>query len=265
MSVVRNLQAAKTRADLASLLGYQLKTFAFIVYQIPDSAKYTEFETPKRSGGMRKISAPVPRLKVLQKRLAVLLYDYLDELEKGRPPRRTLSHGFVRKRSIITNARAHRGRRYVLNIDLEDFFPSINLGRIRGVLIKDRRFMLHERVATAIAQIACQDGKLPQGSPCSPVMSNIVGRLLDVRMVRLAKEHGCRYTRYADDITLSTNEKIFPIEIAIAGGAGGDVWEAGPALTKAITKAGYIISRRKRGCSIVDRDSSSPASSLTSR
>jgi len=245
MSIVNKLQAATTRADLAALLGYQLKTFAFIVYQIPDAAKYTEFETPKRSGGMRKISAPVPRLKALQKRLATLLYDYLDELEMGRPPRRTLSHGFVRKRSIITNAHAHRGRRYVLNIDLEDFFPSINLGRIRGVLMKDKRFLLHERVATAIAQIACQGGKLPQGSPCSPVVSNIVGRLLDVRMVRLAKEYGCRYTRYADDITLSTNEKDFPAEIAIPTGVDGDVWEAGPALAKAIVKAGYVINAKK--------------------
>ena len=245
MSVVKDLQAAQTRGDLAKLLGYQLKNFAFIVYQIPDAAKYTEFETPKRSGGMRKISAPVPRLKALQRQLADLLYDYLDELEMGRPPRRTLSHGFVRERSIITNAHAHRGRRYVMNLDLEDFFPSINLGRIRGVLMKDQRFMLHERVATAIAQIACQGGKLPQGSPCSPVMSNIVGRLLDVRMVRLAKEHGCRYTRYADDITLSTNEKIFPPEIATAAGVAADIWEAGPALSKTIAKAGYVINAKK--------------------
>lgn len=245
MSVVEDLRAAETRGDLAKLLGYQLKKFAFIVYQIPDAAKYVEFETPKRSGGMRKISAPVPRLKALQQRLAALMYDYLDELDQGQPQRRTLSHGFVRERSIMTNAHAHRGRRYVLNIDLEDFFPSINLGRVRGVLMKDKRFMLHERVATAIAQIACQNGKLPQGSPCSPVMSNIVGRLLDIRMVRLAKEYGCRYTRYADDITLSTNEKVFPTEIATATGAEADVWEAGPALTEAIVKAGYVINAKK--------------------
>lgn len=247
MSIVKSLRAAKTRQDLADILGYQLKALAFIVYQIPDAAKYTEFETPKRSGGMRKISAPVPKLKTLQKRLAALLYAYLDELEDKRHPRRTLSHGFVKKRSIVTNAHAHRGRRYVLNVDLEDFFPSIHLGRIRGVLMKDHRFMLCDRVATAIAQIACHDGKLPQGSPCSPVMSNIVGRLLDIRMARLAKEHGCRYTRYADDITFSTNAKSFPSAMAVESATGGSVtgWEAGPELIKAITKAGYTINAKK--------------------
>lgn len=245
MSVVKELKAAKTRGDLANLLGYQLKTLAYIVYKIPDGAKYTEFETPKRSGGMRRISAPVPRLKILQRRLAALLYDYLDELDNGLPQRRTLSHGFVRKKSIITNAHAHRGRRYVLNVDLEDFFPSINFGRIRGVLMKDQRFMLELPVATLIAQIACYGGKLPQGSPCSPVISNIVGRLLDIRMVRLAKEYGCRYTRYADDITFSSNEKTFPADIANRTGALPDIWEAGPALTKAISKAGYVVNAKK--------------------
>jgi RNA-directed DNA polymerase len=193
---------------------------------------------------MRSISAPEPRLKVLQQRLASLLYEYLDELEAS-PRRRTLSHGFVRGRSIITNAHAHRGRRHVLNVDLSDFFPSINLGRIRGVLMKDRRFLLHERVATLIAQIACRDGVLPQGSPCSPVMSNIVGRLLDIRMARLAREHGCRYTRYADDLTFSTNEREFPAAMAVATGSAGDCWAAGTDLVHAITKAGYVINPAK--------------------
>ena len=82
---------------------------------------------------MRLIKAPVPRLANLQRRLANLLYDCLDELTKGAPPaRRSLAHGFEKKRSIITNASLHKRRRYVLNLDLQDFFPSINFGRVRG-------------------------------------------------------------------------------------------------------------------------------------
>lgn len=242
--MIDDLQAAQSRRDLAMLLGFQLKTLTYLVFQLPDAAKYIEFEIPKRSGGVRVISAPEPRLKVLQQRLATLLHGYLDELE-GSHRRRTLSHGFVRDRSIITNAHAHRGRRHVLNVDLADFFPSINLGRIRGVLMKDRRFLLNERVATLIAQIACRNGVLPQGAPSSPVLSNVVGHLLDIRMARLARHHGCRYTRYADDITFSTNERDFPAGMAVPTGGGADVWGAGPDLVDAITRAGYVINAAK--------------------
>ena len=193
---------------------------------------------------MRSISAPEQRLKVLQQRLAALLYACLDELEPS-PRRRTLSHGFVHERSILTNARAHRGRRHVLNVDLTDFFETINFGRVRGVLMKDRRFLLDERVATLIAQIACRNGVLPQGAPSSPVLSNVVGHLLDIRMARLSRHHGCRYTRYADDLTFSTNEKEFPAGMAVAVGAAGDVWQAGPDLVDAVTRAGYALNPAK--------------------
>ena len=114
----------------------------------------------------------------------------------------------------MTNAYIHKRRRYVLNLDLEDFFPSFNFGRVRGFFIKDKHFALHERVETIIAQIACHDNELPQGSPCSPVISNLIAHLLDVRLARLAKAHKCTYSRYADDITFSTNRKEFPSDLA---------------------------------------------------
>jgi len=114
----------------------------------------------------------VPQLKLAQRRLANLLYDCLDDLLKAAPQRRPLAHGFVRKRSIITNAALHKRRRYVLNLDLQDYFPSINFGRVRAVFMKDNNWSLQEKVATVIAQIACDEHVLPQGSPCSPVISN---------------------------------------------------------------------------------------------
>src|SRR5262249_16793586 len=125
-----------------------------------------------------------------------------------------VAHGFKRKRDIRSNARQHRHRRWVFNIDLEDFFPSINFGRVRGFFIKNRDFALHEEVATVIAQIACHDNSLPQGSPCSPVISNLVAHLLDMRLVKLASTNGCTYSRYADDLTFSTNKKEFPADVA---------------------------------------------------
>ena len=67
------------------------------------------------------------------------------------------AHGFKRGRSIITNAQQHRHRRWVFNFDLEDFFPSINFGRVRCFFLKNRDFGLQGRIATVMAQIACHD------------------------------------------------------------------------------------------------------------
>src|SRR6202040_3753547 len=106
----------------------------------PDPLKYVTFDIPKRKGGKRSISAPHPMLALLQHRLSKLLYDCLVELKKGPSPWRSLAHGFEQNRSIITNATLHKRRRYVLNLDLEDFFPSINFGRVRGFFIKDQHF-----------------------------------------------------------------------------------------------------------------------------
>ena len=119
-------------------------------------------------------------------------------------------------RSIITNARQHRNRRYVFNVDIQDFFGSINFGRIRGYFIADKNFQLQSKVATVLAQIACFENALPQGSPCSPIISNLIGHIVDIHLAKLAARVGCTYTRYADDLTFSTNKPTFPNQIATA-------------------------------------------------
>ena len=145
----------------------------------------------------------------------------------------------------MTNAAVHKRRRYVLNLDLKDFFPSINFGRVRGIFIKDKRFALDPKVATLIAQIACHDHVLPQGSPCSPVISNIVGHLLDIRLVRFAKAQKCTYSRYADDITFSTNAKAFPADVAAPVSGSEHDWALGAALLKELKKADFEVNPAK--------------------
>lgn len=245
MTILTRLQAAKTLDDIAALLGYKPSALAYLLYRLPAGSRYSTFEIPKRDGTSRQILAPTPKLKLLQRRLANLLNLTLDELDKAGPPRRPLAHGFAKDLSIVTNAAVHKKRRYVLNLDLQEFFPSINFGRVRGIFIKDKRFGLAPEVATIIAQIACQDNALPQGSPCSPVISNIVGHLLDIRLVRFAKANKCTYSRYADDITFSTNAKVFPAEVALQIAGSEHRWELGTPLLREIAKAGFGVNLAK--------------------
>jgi RNA-directed DNA polymerase len=242
---LQRLRDAKTRDDLARLLGFTPSGLSYVLYKVPSQAKYTSFEVPKRTGGNRQIKAPQPMLALLQRRLANLLYDCLDELKKETPARRSLAHGFERKRNIITNASLHKRRRYVLNLDLEDFFPSINFGRVRGFFLKDKHFAVQPRVATIIAQIACHENELPQGSPCSPVISNLVGHLLDARLARLAKTCKCTYSRYVDDITFSTSRKDFPSELAAPVTGSQCEWQLGAELRDKIERSGFRINGKK--------------------
>src|SRR5437870_3961480 len=172
MSQLKSLKAAVGLHDIAQLLGFQAKALAYILYVKPLQSRYISFQMAKRRGGVRLISAPAPDLKLLQRRLSDLLQNCIDEINKTHGRKDQLAHGFKRRRSIITNATGHRKRRWVLNLDLEDFFGTINFGRVRGFFMKDRNFALPAATATILAQIACHENKLPQGSPCSPVISN---------------------------------------------------------------------------------------------
>jgi retron-type reverse transcriptase len=245
MSSLDSLKSITTRAEMAKLLQFKPASFAYVLFKQPNAAKYKTFEVPKRSGGKRTIHAPIDALKLIQRKLSVLLQDCVDEINTAKNLQNRVSHGFTRKRSIITNARRHRNRRYVFNLDLEDFFPSIHFGRVRGFFIKDRNFALHEDVATVIAQIACREKTLPQGSPCSPVISNLIAHVLDMHLVRLASRVGCTYSRYADDLTFSTNKKVFPSEIAVQSGTDPNLWVPGEELQRLITHAGFLVNKSK--------------------
>ena len=245
MTELEKLRNAKSLSDFASLLGYKPKAFSYILYKIDNEKKYIAFTIPKKTGGERRIKAPIDQLKTLQKRLAELLNGCFEEIFIKDKHNRSISYGFRKDHSIIKNAKNHKNKRHVFNIDLQDFFPSINFGRVRGFFIKNVHFQLVPEVATIIAQIACHNNELPQGSPCSPVISNLIGHLLDIRMVYLAKKAQCTYTRYADDLTFSTNKKEFPEIIASQQSLDSKKWIVGKKLKKEIIKVGFIINENK--------------------
>ena len=174
---------------------------------------YRTFTIPKKSGGVRTISAPVKMLKSMLTYTNRILQAFYEAPE--------CVTGFVPSRSVVDNAERHVGRRYVFNADLKDFFPSIPQARVWGAL-KCRPFNFNDTVASAIAGLCCiedtytaEDGGvgvrncLPQGSPCSPVLTNIVCHNLDWKLGGLARRFRVRYSRYADDITFSGDADVF--------------------------------------------------------
>lgn len=164
------------------------------------SRMYTQFNITKGSGKVRTITAPNQRLKIIQYKLALLL----NQLYHVRNP----VHGFVPKRSVKTNAESHGRRRFVVNLDLKDFFPTITEKRIVGLL---RSLGIDKRVSEIVACLCCYMGELPQGAPTSPVLSNMICYRLDSDLLLIAKNSRAIYTRYADDITFSSYQPPAPL------------------------------------------------------
>lgn len=248
MSSLEDLKAATSLRQMASLLGVKPGMLSFLLYKKPKVALYRKFTIPKRHGGTREILAPERELKLLQHRLSKLLQSCLAEINAAHghvedKNHQGIAHGFKRFHSIMTNGRNHVARRYVFNVDLHDFFGTINFGRVRGFFLKNKNFKLHADVATVMAQIACHENKLPQGSPCSPVISNLISHPLDIALVRLAAGEGVTYTRYADDLTFSANEPDFPVRIAVQ--TSEHEWKPGDALRRTVERGGFSFNDKK--------------------
>ena len=226
---------ASDKADLAALLGLD---FDLALRDLEAGRAYRSFDIPKKSGGKRRIEAPRGPLHALQKELSVRLQS-VHEPEPG-------SHGFVEGRSIVSNAGFHLGRRWVLNVDLKDFFPSVTEARVRG-LFRAPPFDLGDEAAATLARLCCRNGGLPQGAPTSPVLANFAARQLDLELQAIASKYDLAVTRYADDITLSSDAERFPREIALRLGGGETeiLTIVGPVLEDAITRSGFAINTAK--------------------
>jgi hypothetical protein len=175
---------------------------------------YVTFAIPKRSGGERLIHAPKRRLKTVLRTLDRLLVSKLPKSEQA--------HGFIRGRSIATNAAPHVGKAVVLHFDIKDCFPTIHFGRVRGLLIA---LGYSYPVAAALAVLMTESPRQPvsaggklyhvptgprvcvQGAPTSPGLCNAILLRLDRRLSGLARKHGFAYTRYADDLSFSGDDK----------------------------------------------------------
>lgn len=168
---------------------------------------YSSFRIPKRSGGTRIIHAPD---KLTAKAQRLILYRLLAKL-----PVHPCATGFRPGMSIVDNARPHVGKDVVVRMDIRDFFPAT---RSKKIIRSMRRLGWNRPAAKWIANACTIDGRLPQGAPTSPALSNIVNYRLDARLHGLANAMGADYTRYADDITFSVSQAAY--EEAMANGRG---------------------------------------------
>lgn len=213
-----------SKDDLLSLLNYakvllygeSCKPFtlnSLNYYANPEycNNRYKKFSVKKKSGGQRIIHAPVTGLKSLLRALNLVIQCISEPHEAAT--------GFIPNRSIVDNAKKHLNQNYVFNIDLSDFFFSFDRNRVKLAFMKSP-FNLSgnkEPIAFLIAALCTHplefdDGikiVLPQGSPTSPTLTNILCVKLDRRLSGLADRFGVRYTRYADDITFSSKHSIF--------------------------------------------------------
>ena len=237
----RDFPAMKTQEDLLALLNevkrfhdvnrnrehnpIRLKTLNFYKnIKVSGPKRYRTFHIKKKSGALRTINAPSKGLKLIQTQLNYIFQTLYDANENA--------CGFVPGRSIADGARKHVGKKFVLNIDLKDFFDSVDFYRVKYLFTRPPFNLKEDKgdtnsVPYILANLCCHPKEVtrfdkegnpyacvrnvtPQGAPTSPILTNFICGKLDRRLQGLAKRFRLSYSRYADDITFSSNRsKVF--------------------------------------------------------
>ncbi len=243
------LPAFDSVEDIAEKMGISVAELRFLAFdrKVSKVCHYRHLEIPKKTGGVRMISAPMPRLKRAQ-------YWILDNILNTQEPH-DAAHGFRSGRSILTNAEKHVGQEVVVNLDLKNFFPTITYRRVKGLFVS----MGYAEAEAAVLGLICTeaeretltvdgeklyvaqgDRKTPQGAPTSPAIANLVTRRLDKRLTGLAASFDLTYTRYADDLTFSGAEpggnRIGPLLRAVGLIVGDEGFVVHPDKTRVMRK-----------------------------
>ncbi|MDO4798371.1 MAG: reverse transcriptase domain-containing protein [Coriobacteriales bacterium] len=227
--------SVKSRNELAIQLGLSEKQLCF--YAFSDKTFYSSFNLPKSNGvGVRRIDAPHKNLRDIQRILA-------DKFSKIYDPT-DAAFGFVRNRSTADNAYLHIKKRWVVRIDLKDFFTTITAARIHG-LFRNVPFEFNDVVANVLTNLVCYRGCLPQGAPTSPILSNIICYRMDKSLTAFARKHAMKYSRYADDLIFSSTKKGAVRCIIRVGEDGSPV--IGDEIKQIIQNNGFNINNEKTG------------------
>ncbi len=189
--VEKGLPVIYNSSNLSALVGYKvsyLKRAALFSQYF-----YTEYTIKKKNGrGKRTIHEPLPSLKEIQTWILHSILNYI--------PISRFAKAYVKGNDLIENVKFHRDKDYLLCLDLKDFFPSIPLSYIEKIF---KELGYSSNVANLLAKLCCRDEHLAQGSPTSPVLSNIIMKNFDDLISKFCIDNTFRYSRYADDLTFS--------------------------------------------------------------
>lgn len=243
----------KDDKELAEFLNIEYKQLRFLTYHrdVVKFDNYTRYTIPKKKGGVRNIAAPKKILKNVQR---TILEEILSKIEVSE-----CAHGFIKGKSVVSGANGHKNHaksELLINMDLENFFPTITFERVRGMF---QNFGYSGYVASLLAMICtyCErmemeikgetvyvktsDRILPQGSPASPMITNIICNKLDKRLNGLALKYDFTYSRYADDMSFSFNKD----NIILSNEEDINVGKVLGIISKIIREEGFSINSEK--------------------
>lgn len=180
---------------LSLLLGYDY--FYLLTVSNSQYSHYKYYQIPKKNGGLRTIEEPFPALKEVQ---TWILKEILEPASKQYVS--PVAKAFMPGKSLRENARFHRNKKYVVVLDIKDFFGSIKYGSVYGLF---KKLGYNKSVSTLLANLCVLNFSLPQGAPTSPMLSNLVFKELDDRIFSYCRSRKIMYTRYADDMAFSSD------------------------------------------------------------
>lgn len=221
---------SRSKLYLPSIIGETKKDLDKIIQEIDTHYnEWVEQKIDKKTGEFktyldgtikeRVIRPSKKRLKLIQSKIKDRILSEI-ELPKN-------VHGGVRKKSNISNAKPHQGKKYIFTTDLKDFYPSIKSKKIHNTFL-DLGF--NKQFAFYITKLTTWKGELPQGTPTSTHISNIIFLETDYQLIKICEENGITYTRYIDDLTFSSQK---------------DFQDLIPIFLKIVQESGLRISRRK--------------------
>lgn len=215
-------------SDVSKMLGTSIPE----LYSQLNYPKYKTFSVAKKNGGERIIHAPEENLMKLQSKLNDSLQNYYQIIRPKEVNGFVINSRRTKKVcNIVENAKVHVKQKYVLNIDLRDFFPSIKAYRVKDLFLSEH-FKFNTPIANALALLVTYNGALPIGAPTSPVLSNFICLEMDYEFSSFCNQHKINYSRYADDLTFSSNNE-FSNEIVSN-------------LKGIISKNGFVINFKKK-------------------
>lgn len=185
--------------QLAACLGIGKGTLFRLVKNSDQS--YRSMTLQKKNGGVRELHAPGAALKACQNQILRAIVSHL--------PVSPYAKAYIKGGTLYQNASAHVGKRYMLKLDIADFFGSIRFDQVYSAAFNTRYFP--RQIGVMLTTLCCRKDVLPQGAPTSPALSNIVMRHFDYGVGRWCERRGISYTRYCDDMTFSSDKPLFVV------------------------------------------------------